>query len=120
MNHTDTDYLVIGSGTSGVAFTDALIDETGAHVTIVDRHGKPGGHWNDACSFVTCTSPRRSTASTRWSSAIAAPTRSASTRACAGIDPQGTEKQAILTRLKEQMKAAMANFPRLMASGGWR
>ena len=43
MNHIDTDYLVIGSGTAGLAFTDTLIDESDAHVTIVDRRGKPGG-----------------------------------------------------------------------------
>jgi hypothetical protein len=57
MNHIETDYLVIGCGTSGLAFTDTLIDETDAHVTIVDRHGKPGGHWNDAYSFVTLHQP---------------------------------------------------------------
>ena len=33
-----------------------------------------------------------------------------------GIDPQDTEKQAILIRLKEQAKAAMANFQSLTAS----
>lgn len=57
MNHIDTDYLVIGSGASGLAFIDTLIDETDAHVTLVDRHGKPGGHWNDAYSFVTLHQP---------------------------------------------------------------
>jgi NAD(P)-binding Rossmann-like domain len=57
MNPIETDYLVIGSGTAGLAFTDTLIDETDAHVTIVDRHGKPGGHWNDAYSFVTLHQP---------------------------------------------------------------
>jgi NAD(P)-binding Rossmann-like domain len=57
LNHIDTDYLVIGSGTAGLAFTDTLIDESNAHVTIVDRHGKPGGHWNDAYSFVTLHQP---------------------------------------------------------------
>jgi hypothetical protein len=31
--------------------------ETGAHITIVDRHGKPGGHWNDAYSFVALHQP---------------------------------------------------------------
>ena len=57
MRHIDTDYLVIGSGTAGLAFTDTLIQETDAHVTLVDRHGKPGGHWNDADSFVTLHQP---------------------------------------------------------------
>ena len=53
----DTDYLIIGSGTTGLAFADTLIEETDAHVTIVDRHGKPGGHWNDAYPFVTLHQP---------------------------------------------------------------
>ncbi|HET9977008.1 MAG TPA: FAD/NAD(P)-binding protein [Burkholderiaceae bacterium] len=58
MNTIDTDYLVIGSGTAGLAFTDTLIDEDkDAHVTIVDRHGRPGGHWNDAYSFVALHQP---------------------------------------------------------------
>ena len=53
----DTDYLIIGSGTAGLAFADTLIAETDAQVTIVDRHGKPGGHWNDAYPFVTLHQP---------------------------------------------------------------
>jgi hypothetical protein len=57
VNAIDTDYLVIGSGAAGLAFTDTLISETEAHVTLVDRHGKPGGHWNDAYSFVTLHQP---------------------------------------------------------------
>lgn len=57
MKQIETDYLVIGSGTAGLAFADTLLDETDAHITIVDRHGKPGGHWNDAYSFVTLHQP---------------------------------------------------------------
>ncbi|WP_106275863.1 NAD(P)-binding protein [Geodermatophilus tzadiensis] len=53
----DTDYLVIGAGATGLAFADTLLDESDAHVTIVDRHGKPGGHWNDAYPFVTLHQP---------------------------------------------------------------
>lgn len=53
----DTDYLIIGAGAVGLAFADTLLAETDAHVTIVDRHGKPGGHWNDAYSFVTLHQP---------------------------------------------------------------
>ncbi|MGY1702734.1 NAD(P)-binding protein [Geodermatophilus sp. SYSU D00766] len=53
----DTDYLVVGSGATGLAFADTLLDETDAHITIVDRHGKPGGHWNDAYPFVTLHQP---------------------------------------------------------------
>ncbi len=57
MNSLETDYLVIGSGAAGMAFVDTLISETDAHVTLIDRHGKPGGHWNDAYSFVTLHQP---------------------------------------------------------------
>ena len=57
MQHIETDYLIIGSGAAGLAFADTLIDESSAHITLVDRHGKPGGHWNDAYSFVTLHQP---------------------------------------------------------------
>jgi hypothetical protein len=53
----NTDYLIIGSGTVGMAFADTLLDESDAHITIVDRHAKPGGHWNDAYSFVALHQP---------------------------------------------------------------
>ncbi len=52
-----TDYLIIGSGAVGMAFADTLLDESDAHITMVDRHAKPGGHWNDAYSFVTLHQP---------------------------------------------------------------
>ncbi|UDY35093.1 NAD(P)/FAD-dependent oxidoreductase [Dermatobacter hominis] len=48
----DTDYLVIGAGAMGVAFTDALIDHADVHVTLVDRRHAAGGHWLDAYPFV--------------------------------------------------------------------
>ena len=57
MRHAETDYLIIGAGATGLAFADTLVAETAAHVTLVDRHGKPGGHWNDAYSFVTLHQP---------------------------------------------------------------
>lgn len=57
MRHIETDYLIIGSGAAGLAFADTLVAETDAHVTIVDRRGKPGGHWNDAYPFVTLHQP---------------------------------------------------------------
>ena len=57
MRRADTDYLIIGAGATGLAFADTLIAESDAHVTLVDRHGKPGGHWNDAYSFVTLHQP---------------------------------------------------------------
>ena len=47
-----TDYLVVGAGASGLAFTDALVAETDAEVTLVDRRHAPGGHWLDAYPFV--------------------------------------------------------------------
>jgi hypothetical protein len=53
----NTDYLIIGSGAVGMAFADTLLDESDAHITMVDRHAKPGGHWNDAYSFVTLHQP---------------------------------------------------------------
>lgn len=47
-----TDYLVVGAGASGLAFADALVAETDAEVTLVDRRDAPGGHWLDAYPFV--------------------------------------------------------------------
>jgi hypothetical protein len=48
----DTDYLVLGAGALGMAFTDALVDHADVLVTVVDRRHAPGGHWNDAYPFV--------------------------------------------------------------------
>lgn len=53
----ETDYLIIGSGAVGMAFADVLLTETNANIIIVDKHHKPGGHWNDAYSFVTLHQP---------------------------------------------------------------
>ena len=47
-----TDYLVVGAGASGLAFTDTLVAESPADVTVVDRRHAPGGHWLDAYPFV--------------------------------------------------------------------
>ena len=52
MRSIDTDYLVVGAGAMGMAFTDALIDHADVHVTLVDRRHSAGGHWNDAYPFV--------------------------------------------------------------------
>ncbi len=52
-----TDYLVIGGGAMGMAFTDTILTETDATVTIVDRRARPGGHWNDAYPFVRLHQP---------------------------------------------------------------
>jgi hypothetical protein len=48
----ETDYLVVGAGATGMAFTDALIDHADVHVTLVDRRHGAGGHWQDAYPFV--------------------------------------------------------------------
>ncbi|HSH11200.1 MAG TPA: NAD(P)-binding protein [Ilumatobacter sp.] len=48
----ETDYLVIGAGAMGMAFTDALIDHADVHVVLVDRRHAAGGHWHDAYPFV--------------------------------------------------------------------
>lgn len=48
----DADYLVVGAGATGMAFTDALIDHTKARVALVDRRYGVGGHWLDAYPFV--------------------------------------------------------------------
>lgn len=54
----DTDYLVIGTGGSAMAFVDTLLSESPqASVLMVDRHHRPGGHWNDAYSFVRLHQP---------------------------------------------------------------
>ena len=52
MQSLDTDYLVVGAGAMGMAFTDALIDHADVHVTLVDRRYAAGGHWQDAYPFV--------------------------------------------------------------------
>jgi hypothetical protein len=52
MAPVDTDYLVVGAGAMGMAFTDALIDHADVHVTLVDRRHAASGHWLDAYPFV--------------------------------------------------------------------
>jgi hypothetical protein len=53
----ETDYLVVGTGAAGMAFTDALIGNSDATVTLVDRRHAPGGHWLDAYPFVRLHQP---------------------------------------------------------------
>jgi hypothetical protein len=58
MSGHDTDYLLVGAGALGLAFADTLLTELpDINITIVDRHAKPGGHWNDAYPFVTLHQP---------------------------------------------------------------
>jgi hypothetical protein len=52
-----TDYLVVGAGAAGMAFTDSLLSHSDATVTIVDRRHAPGGHWIDAYPFVRLHQP---------------------------------------------------------------
>lgn len=52
MRSLETDYLVVGAGAMGMAFTDALIDHADVHVVMVDRRHAAGGHWLDAYPFV--------------------------------------------------------------------
>jgi len=56
-NKLEADYLVVGSGGMGMAFTDTLMTESEATVVMVDRHDRPGGHWNDAYPFVRLHQP---------------------------------------------------------------
>jgi hypothetical protein len=57
LHQLSTDYLIVGSGTVGMAFADTLVQESDADIIIVDMHGQPGGHWNDAYPFVTLHQP---------------------------------------------------------------
>ena len=52
----EADYLIVGAGAMGMAFGDVLLTETDATLAIVDRYGKPGGHWTRAYPHVhQCT-----------------------------------------------------------------
>ena len=59
MSQLQADYLVVGSGAMGMAFTDVILKETDKTVLMVDRHDRPGGHWNDAYPFVRLQSALR-------------------------------------------------------------
>ena len=48
----EADYLVVGAGAMGMAYTDALIDHADVRVALVDRRRGPGGHWRQAYPFV--------------------------------------------------------------------
>ena len=53
----ETDYLVIGAGAAGMAFTDVLLAHSDATVTLVDRRHAPGGQWLDAYPYVRLHQP---------------------------------------------------------------
>jgi hypothetical protein len=48
----EADYLVVGAGAMGMAFTDALIDHADVRVALIDRRHGVGGHWLGAYPFV--------------------------------------------------------------------
>jgi hypothetical protein len=56
-NTIQADYLVVGAGAMGLAFTDALIGESDATVVVADRNDRPGGHWTTAYPFVRLHQP---------------------------------------------------------------
>ncbi len=54
----ETDYLIVGAGAAGMAFADELMRQNDKlRLVIVDRRAAPGGHWNDAYSFVRLHQP---------------------------------------------------------------
>jgi len=53
----EADYLVVGGGAAGMAFTDALIADSSARVIMVDRRHAPGGHWNEGYPFLRLHQP---------------------------------------------------------------
>lgn len=54
----ETDYLVIGAGATALSFVDTLLtQDPDCDVVMVDKHSSPGGHWNDAYSFVALHQP---------------------------------------------------------------
>lgn len=57
MQEIETDYLVVGAGAAGMAFTDEILAHSDATVTIVDRRHAPGGHWVDAYPYVRLHQP---------------------------------------------------------------
>ena len=57
MSTVEADYLVVGAGAMGLAFTDTLVSESDAPVVVVDRNDQPGGHWTTAYPFVRLHQP---------------------------------------------------------------
>ena len=57
MSEIETDYLIVGTGALSMSFADSLLDRCDAHITFIDQHPRPGGHWNIAYPFVTLHQP---------------------------------------------------------------
>mmetsp|Transcript_9653 Transcript_9653/g.11137 ORF Transcript_9653/g.11137 Transcript_9653/m.11137 type:complete len:514 (+) Transcript_9653:24-1565(+) len=55
----ECDYLIIGGGATGMAFSDTLLtnSKTPLKVIMVDHHNTPGGQWNDSYEFVQLHQP---------------------------------------------------------------
>jgi hypothetical protein len=49
--------VLVGAGACGMSFADVILTESDRTLVIVDRHAQPGGHWNDAYSFVRLHQP---------------------------------------------------------------
>jgi hypothetical protein len=60
VNQISADYLIMGGGAAGMAFADSILTESDATMVVVDRHHRPGGHWNDAYPFVRLHQPSSS------------------------------------------------------------
>jgi NAD(P)-binding Rossmann-like domain len=52
MRTIEADYLVVGAGAMGMAFTDALTEHADVRVALVDRRHSTSGHWLEAYPFV--------------------------------------------------------------------
>jgi hypothetical protein len=52
MRTVEADYLVVGAGAMGMAFTDAVTDHADVRVALVDRRHGVSGHWLAAYPFV--------------------------------------------------------------------
>jgi hypothetical protein len=48
----EADYLIVGAGAAGMAFTDAVTRHADVRVVLVDRRHGVGGHWLEAYPFV--------------------------------------------------------------------
>lgn len=58
INQLECDYLVVGAGSSPLAFVDTLLTELpDKKVIIIDKKSAPGGHWVDSYGFVHLHQP---------------------------------------------------------------
>ena len=60
MADDECDYLVIGGGATGMAFSDTLLQNgpnNNLRVVVVDKHEAPGGQWHDSYDFVQLHQP---------------------------------------------------------------